>query len=508
MQLKITWLAIVIVMATNTFAHTMDKGIKTRPVQADELISQRIFTKRSDQLKTSYHQKVLNYWEGIYDVRHSAQKVLKHEWDYTRDDWFLANRENFVYDDFGRPVEIITDINIDGNFMKGTKVNFTWLETGETKEIMISFWNTEAEKWIPEQKEVYDFDKFGHLFLETHSQWSEFDNKWTPYFKYKADIIYMDSGKPIAIEAFYWSLFADDQWFPSVKKEYEYYKNGNVFAETISIPSGLSFEYSYREEYFYQENLEISNAMIYYYEGKAWIPQYKITNIEWYNFDLNQLKSCVFWTTENWDDWDKSDGIEWHKDFRMTYEYHPKLHSEMIYLEEFYFGWEEAWYPLYRERTIYNDYHFKTGFYVEYYWDEWILETAVVSDGEFNSNGQPVDIQIRAFDSWNGNLWENISRMIFEYETPTNTPAYNAPVTELARVFPNPAVNQINIEPQSTNSDMQVRIFSITGQLIHSQLIQAFSGQAHIDISSMPSGMYLMDITSGNDKQAIKFMKR
>lgn len=508
MKIKITWLAIVIVMTTNTFAHTTDQGRKTRPVQADELISQRIFTKRSDQLKTSYQQKVLNYWDGIYDVRHSAQKVLKHEWDNNRDDWFLANRENFVYDDFGRPIEIITDFNIDGSFIKGTKVNYTWLETGETKEIMISFWNNEAGRWIPEQKEVYDYDKYGNLVLETHSQWSDADSYWSPYFKFQVDIIYQDSGHPISMEAFYWSLFVDDLWYPSYRLEYEYYKNGNIFAETMSIPSGLAFEYSYREEYYYQEYSEISLVYIYHYTDENWNLEYKITDVEWHNFDLSQLKSCVFWTTDNWNDWDKTDEIEWYKEFRMTYEYHPKLHSETIYLEEFYFDWEEAWYPVYRERTDYNDYHFKTGFYMEYYWDEWILETAVVSDGEFNSNGQPADIQIKAFDSWNENLWENISRMIFEYETSTNTPAYNAPVTELAKVFPNPAVNQINIAPQSTNSDMQVRIFSITGQLLHTQLIQAFSCQTDIDISSMPSGMYLMDITSGNEKQVIKFMKK
>lgn len=506
--MKFTWLVIVMVMATNTFALNRENEKKTRPVQAEELISKRIFNKRSDQLKTSNQQKVLNYWESIYDVRHNAKKVLRHEWDYTRDDWFLANRENFVYDDSGRPMEIITEFNMEENFINGTKVNYLWHETGEINEIMLSFWNNEAGKWIPEQKEVYDYDKFGNLIMETHSQWSEADTYWAPYFKFQVDIIYQDSGKPISKEAFYWSLFADDLWFPSYRIDYEYYKNGNVFAETMSIPSGLKFEYSYREEYYYQEYSEISLVYIYHYFDEDWNLEYKITDIEWYNFDLSQLRSCILWTYENRDDLDKPDEIEWYKEFRMTYGYHPKLHSETLYLEEFYFDWEETWFPVYRERTDYNDYLFKTGFYTEYYGDEWILETAVVSDGEFNLNGQPVDIQIRAFDSWNGDMWENISRMIFEYETPTNTPANNAPVKELARVFPNPAVDQINIAPQSTNSDLQVRIFSTTGQLLHSQLIQAFSGQTGLDISGMPPGMYLMDITSGNEKQNIKFMKR
>jgi len=506
MKIRFTWFAVVMVMATTTLALNPDNGEKTRP--AEEIISQRIFSKRSDQLKTTFQQKVLNYWEGLYDVRHSARKVLKHEWDYSKDDWSLANRESFVYDDFGRPLEIITELNQDGNFIKNVKINYSWHQTDEINEVMISFWCHEDMKWIPEQKEVYDYDKFGNLIMETHSQWSEFDNYWTPYFKYQVKIAYMDSGKPISMEAFYWSYFADDMWFPSYRVEYEYYKNGNVFAETFSFPSGLSFEYSYREEYYYQEYSETHLVYVYHYMDEKWNLEYKITDIEWYNFDLGQLKSCVLWTPDNWDDWDKTCDTEWYKQLKISYEYHPKLQLETLYLEEFYFDREETWHPYYRERTDYNEYLFKTGFYMEYYWDEWIPEYAVVSDGEFNSNGQPVDIQIRVFDSWNGNLWENISRMIFEYETPTHTPVYKVPITELARVFPNPAVNQINIAPQSMSSDMQVRIFSISGQLLHARLIQAFTGQESIDISGMPSGIYLIDITSGSEKQFIKLMKR
>jgi hypothetical protein len=508
MKKTFTWFAVVMVMATTTFAQITHIEKKTRPAQADELISQRIFSKRSDQLKSSYQQKVLNYWEGLYDVRHNAKKVLKHEWDYIRDDWFLANRDNFVYDDFGRPVEIITEYNMDGTFITSTRINYSWRENNEPEEVLISFWYTDVNKWIPELKEVYEYDKFGNLVNETHSQWSESDNSWNPYFKYRVDISYIDSGIPILEEAFYWSRFAGDIWFPSHKLEYEYYKNGNVYAETFSIPSGMDFEYSYREEYSYNEYSEISLAMIYHYEGKDWVPQFKVTDIEWYNFHMRQMKSCIFRTLDNWDDWATTEEIEWQPQFRISYEYHPKLHSETLYLEEFYFDWEEAWYPIYRERTVYNEYLFKTGYYEEVFWDDWSLESAIVSDGEFNLNGQPVDIQIRAFDSWNGNMWQNVARMIFEYETPTNAPVYNAPAIELAKVFPNPAVNQINVAPQSVSSDLQVKIYSITGQLLRSQSIQAFSGQTSIEISGMPSGIYIMDITSGNEKQVVKFMKR
>lgn len=507
MKIKITWFAVAMVLATTTFAFNPDNGKKTRPASAEEIISERIFSKRSDQLKTAHQQKVLNYWEGIYDVRHNARRVLKHEWDYTRDDWFLANRENFVYDNMGRPIEIITEFNLDGNFIRNTKVNYSWHENGEINEIMISFWNTEIERWIPEQKEVYDYDKFGNLIKETHSQRSETRSGWTPYFKFQVDIAYQNSGKPISMEASYWSLFAGDQWHPSYKIEYEYYKNGNVFAETISIPSGNTFEYSYREEYYYQEHLEFSLVYVYHYYNNGWNMEYKITDIEWYNFDLGQLKSCVFWVPD-WDYREKAKNITWHKQFRISYEYHAKLQAETKYLEEFYFDWEKTWHPVYRERTVYNDYLFKTSFYAEYYWDEWTLETAVVSDGKFNSKGQPVDIEIKVFDSWNGNMWENISRMVFEYGSSFITPGYNTPITELAKAFPNPAVNQINIAQLSLSSDMQVRIFSISGQLLHSQLIEAFTGQISIDISGMPSGMYLIDITAENEKQVIKLMKR
>jgi hypothetical protein len=68
--------------------------------------------------------------------------------------------------------------------------------------------------------------------------------------------------------------------------------------------------------------------------------------------------------------------------------------------------------------------------------------------------------------------------------------------------YPNPATQNINVVSEVSISSISV--YSITGQFVKSFRVNATS--TSIDVSSMPSGMYVMEINSGNGVVKSKFV--
>lgn len=513
MKTKITWFAIAIILAANTFANDSNENkLKTQPTPVKESLAEKHFAKRSAQLgRKNIHSTIGGiFLDESSDLKYMPVKIQNYDWDSFQDYWVLDNQEVFSYDESERPVKIVREITRNNEFLTYEKLDYEWNKNGQIERKIISVWCPDQGIWIPELQEVYEYDKFDNLIAETHNQWSSQLNDWEAYYKYNINYTFTDFCEPLVIEAYYWSAFTGDMWFPSWRIELDYYRDQSLHSRTFSTPSVLSFEYDYREEYFYNDDKEISKMVIYSPTPKGWNPEYKITDIDWYNYEEKQLNSFVFWTYFGWSGHEDDKTPEWLKEYKAILEYHPELHSEVLYVEEFYCSWEERWFPFYRERTVFNEYLFNTGFYMEFFWDDWTTDIAITRDGEFDIDGQPLDIRTSLFDSWNGSTWENISRRTFEYkeiEIPTSSPVFNAP-EELAKVFPNPAVNQISIASEIYGQELTVRIFNLAGQLLQSREFTAFSGQIQMDISSLPSGIYMVDLTSGTRKQVIKVMKK
>ncbi|MCU0432411.1 MAG: T9SS type A sorting domain-containing protein [Bacteroidia bacterium] len=62
--------------------------------------------------------------------------------------------------------------------------------------------------------------------------------------------------------------------------------------------------------------------------------------------------------------------------------------------------------------------------------------------------------------------------------------------TDYFRTYPNPATTNFIVEPNSSTPST-LRIFTLSGQLMHSQRIQ---GRTEIDVSTFPEGIYLLEL--------------
>lgn len=75
--------------------------------------------------------------------------------------------------------------------------------------------------------------------------------------------------------------------------------------------------------------------------------------------------------------------------------------------------------------------------------------------------------------------------------------------------FPNPASQRLNISINSTESQIcTIRVFDITGSLVHAEKITLLNGMGTIDVSTLPSGVYILRTTVRDMVCTKKFIKK
>jgi len=77
------------------------------------------------------------------------------------------------------------------------------------------------------------------------------------------------------------------------------------------------------------------------------------------------------------------------------------------------------------------------------------------------------------------------------------------------QVFPNPAIDVLNVRLSAIDNDQMLFIYNIAGQLIYEYNGSIDSGEnrLEINVSSFSSGMYLLTTGTQTKRETIKFMK-
>ncbi|MCF8374485.1 MAG: T9SS type A sorting domain-containing protein [Bacteroidales bacterium] len=77
-------------------------------------------------------------------------------------------------------------------------------------------------------------------------------------------------------------------------------------------------------------------------------------------------------------------------------------------------------------------------------------------------------------------------------------------------LYPNPVVNQINIDYTSSNNDLaDIKIFSLNGKMVYTESIEITQGRNTLsyDVTHLPQGIYILTLSNGNSTQEIKLVK-
>ncbi len=65
-------------------------------------------------------------------------------------------------------------------------------------------------------------------------------------------------------------------------------------------------------------------------------------------------------------------------------------------------------------------------------------------------------------------------------------------------IYPNPSTGILNLVSESSvNRDLQIRVYSTSGQLVY-QLVQSGSGNISVDLSDVPVGLYVVELSTDN----------
>ncbi len=94
------------------------------------------------------------------------------------------------------------------------------------------------------------------------------------------------------------------------------------------------------------------------------------------------------------------------------------------------------------------------------------------------------------------------------YQTENNVPDESG----VSSVYPNPFTNACSFEYTAGSLDekVNIQIYSITGQSVYNNQFEVIAQQTiskSIDLSNLPTGIYIMEISSINGKESKKLIK-
>ena len=102
-------------------------------------------------------------------------------------------------------------------------------------------------------------------------------------------------------------------------------------------------------------------------------------------------------------------------------------------------------------------------------------------------------------DAQIGVVWSSCNEFL-------NTSGKQLKRTQLIRIFPNPAIAEINIQAEFSRENSKLCITNTRGQVVKQINLRAKNGFETINISDLPPGLYVLRIQNKNTIDTFKVM--
>ncbi len=465
-------------------------------------------TERVEHLKEAFVEMGMPryLYEETYPA-HSADTVMIYTWDSNANEFEPWIRELFFYDQ-GRVSEIVRQVPGDKGFSPAENELFTYHPSGKVHERILRSWRHDG--WENTLRETFLYDEHENFIMEIHGHWVSSDGDWEDYFGFIVNYEYLADNIVSLMEAYFWSLFLeDDIWHPAYREEYTYDDQHRLTEMLYSIPGNGDFMHAQMEVYFYDGDSPAFDHVIIYNYHDTWVAEYKVTDFVWYDEPFGLPLSYMIWISEEMaDDWEKHNEVEWFPMMRATYNYHPTLLEPIEVVDEMFF--DESWLPFFRRITTYNEYNYKVRYEEEYNvsfeGEEWMTDEGYWFEGLFDAGGQPLSLTLRLYDWWYEE-WQEEHMFLFGYasdDPPTSVSRPDNTGQQIARVFPNPATDLLRVSFVQNCQDASVAILNMGGQKVRQISASGGTGEYTIDVSTLPQGIYLLRVQCGNSLQTEK----
>lgn len=364
-------------------------------------------------------------------------------------------------------------------------VEFKYDSDARKRSVLLYKWDSVLNDWILDIEEESVLDAYGRLISEMGIQFTDY----AMINPARKEYAYNESGEKISEITTSWIDWVGS-WRDRVKNEYTYDSLGRKVQDIASNWDGQTQSWlkSRKNEFAYDPagnqvlyiisnwNSDLNEWMGYGYEGKQ----------EWaFDSSGNEVLYVVY-------DWDTGKK-DWVGSLKTEHEYDKS--GKMILLARY--GWDnkagewkgdgingkKEWgYNSNGQLISETEYLWNTE---DTDWQEKIKLTVI-----YNSDGDPAEYRQ---SWWNPDLgkWEKVLRYFFHYKSGvTGKPEI---IANNIQLYPNPTEGQITISGLSLPTD--IMLYSIQGQLL-----KTYTGvTGGIDISDLPTGVYLLKLTWGNN---------
>lgn len=483
-------------------------------------------------------------WEDCYDNAGNQTLEAYYFWDSYQGNWQGTEKNEYSYDINGNQLGYIgyswDYLRSDWQFIQKTERSYD-INGNNTIE---AFYYRQGNNWTGSDygKFKWHFDDFGKKTWGHWYSWDAINENWAE-IPFDLEFVYDDGGRLISevVSSDYYGIWANLN-----KHNYDYDSYGNKISDVVYFWFDISkvwWELS-KHEYVYNSNGDMisdltSNARHWSYSDYEWILSLKD------EYSYGKYRNQTKHISSNWDEendiWRKLEKEETEFDqngniiMNSNYRWDSVSNSWKgwpIELDLSLVGTNHGNKPAKYEYNF-DDRGYKT-LNAEYFWDPVLNTWRGTDDGKmqwsYNSVGQLLEETKNNWNidkanwerdwkscyiydevgdplslsryTWNAisSDWEPVVRFIYYYQSSiTSFQAINNPQIE---IYPNPTRGIINIT--GLTQPAEVMLYSIQGKLLKA----VNHVVSTIDISDLPAGVYILNLTSGDQVLRERIVKR
>lgn len=351
--------------------------------------------------------------------------------------------------------------------------------------LILKYYNDSSGNYVNSRLYKYLYNTNQLLAGEFTCLWNGIS--WNDYDKY--EYFYNDQ---FLIDSIVEYHMTQGSWTPIYKNMYSYYEDGTIQLKLRLYKESGIWQEKYKSEYYYLSDTVIENQ--YNLFNNNWEIQYNITTIYVEGFKTSQIYMAS----------DQIGGLV--KYSRLDFEYeNDNLIRQITRFTDDWGQWQED--PYFGEEFFYDSFNNLERYEYSYYspqTSEWELQVE-----SYNSYDNQYDYDDLIIPCTVNELYYR--HMLFStYENSYVDPEYKImyqpffnPVTIqkassleqwVTKIFPNPAVDHLNISWSYPVKEADLSVYNSTGQL---ELQLQVNNQTNFPVSSLVAGLHFFVITSG-----------
>lgn len=441
--------------STNPLDQLKTKSLKANELEANELVKPRT---SKFQVKSAIVKKTTSDTTHIYP------------WDFEAQDWGTV------------PVaRLIHYYDKQGNLVKYEALSWHGDTESWVDSVQFFYKYSDANQMTSTLQQSWQFDG-----IESYS-WVNVDNVLTKYNDLGQETLYVYQ---------YWSYDIND-WADAWRHEFTYDSNGNNTIILESYWDGSQWTLSMNSvNKFDNLNRLILNTIQYWdYNSYSWINNYQ------YVYDYDSMGNNTSMKIQTWN----PEGNYWNNYLLQskTYNSFNKIDNYLVQMwDPFSFIWLDSQRGIYKYDKSGNNTCILGEAY-DPYSDTW--NSSWVNYFDYNDQNKQISSSSLYWDAGLGN-WAIGSKTKNVKINDSKQSSAERAIAGSVILFPNPAINLVNIQNNAIID--QVQVFDIMGNEI---LLKRYSGLTNVqlDVPTLKSGVYFLTVKFLDGTSATKkFLKR